>query len=441
MSIPQITTEEFLAELDNPAVIPIDVRSVDSYNGWRLDGEPRGGHIPGARSLPAKWLSYLDWPDVVISKGLDPEHRLVLYGSDNAASERTADHFTRAGYGDVRIYPGFVPEWCAADDLPLEQMARYRQLVPPEWLDDLLSSGSAPEYDNTRAVVCHCHYRNRDDYEQGHIPGSIELDTNSLESTDTWNRRPGDELTEALEQAGITRDTTVIVYGRFSHPTYDDPYPGSSAGHLGAIRCALIMMYAGVEDVRVLNGGLQSWLDAGSGTTQEETARQPVESFGAEVPVRPELFVDTPEAKEILRAPEANLVSVRSWREFVGQVSGYHYIEKKGRIPGAVFGNCGSDAYHMENYRNVDHTTREYPEMRQLWSEAGITPDKRNVFYCGTGWRGSEAFLNAWLMGWPDIAVYDGGWYEWSSDESNPCETGTPQPAQAPWSTPGRQSS
>jgi len=29
------------------------------------------------------------------------------------------------------------------------------------------------------------------------------------------------------------------------------------------------------------------------------------------------------------------------------------------------------------------------------------------------GWRGSKAWLNAWLMGWPDLAVFDGGWYEW----------------------------
>jgi thiosulfate/3-mercaptopyruvate sulfurtransferase len=161
-----------------------------------------------------------------------------------------------------------------------------------------------------------------------------------------------------------------------------------------------------------------------------------VDAFGLDLPGRPELFVDTPEAREILRSPNQNLVSVRSWREIIGEMSGYHYIEKKGRIPGAVFGNCGSDAYHMENYRNVDHTTREFPEIQQRWAQIGITPDKRNVFYCGTGWRASEAFLNAWLMGWPDIAVYDGGWYEWSSDPDNPFETGVPE-ASAALSAPG----
>jgi molybdopterin synthase sulfurtransferase len=35
-------------------------------------------------------------------------------------------------------------------------------------------------------------------------------------------------------------------------------------------------------------------------------------------------------------------------------------------------------------------------------------------------------------MGWPRVSVYDGGWYEWSSDESNPVETGEPLPAGVP---------
>ena len=80
----------------------------------------------------------------------------------------------------------------------------------------------------------------------------------------------------------------------------------------------------------------------------------------------------------------------------------------------------------MENYRNLDHTMREYHEVAELWKEVGITPDKHNAFYCGTGWRGSEAFMNAWLMGWPKVSVFDGGWFEWSNDDSNPIETGEP---------------
>ena len=88
--------------------------------------------------------------------------------------------------------------------------------------------------------------------------------------------------------------------------------------------------------------------------------------FGVAIPACPKLAVDMPEAKEILKSDNKNLVSVRSWREYIGEVSGYNYIEKKGRIPGAIFANCGSDAYHMENYRNPDHTTREYHEIERI---------------------------------------------------------------------------
>jgi len=81
------------------------------------------------------------------------------------------------------------------------------------------------------------------------------------------------------------------------------------------------MMYAGVKDVRMLNGGLQSWIDEGFQTTTEETEKRPVSDFGAKIPSCPKLAVDIPEAKEILKSNEANLVSVRSWREFIGEVS------------------------------------------------------------------------------------------------------------------------
>ena len=422
----KISTDDLKALLDDENVKIIDVRPVDAYNGWRLRNEKRGGHIKGAKSLPLKWSKYIDWIEVVRSKIILPENKIVIYGYSDEDAEQVAELFFRGGYMDVSIYSDFSDEWTATDDLPMEKLQRYRQLVSPEWVKTLISGGTPPEYDNDKFVICHAHYRNPDDYKTDHIPGAISLDTLELESEVTWNRRSPEELKEALEKKGITADTTVVVYGRFSFPKNEDPFPGSSAGHLGAIRCAFIMMYAGVKDVRVLNGGMQSWKDEGFDVTTEETKPIPVNDFGAEIPGRPELAVDVPEAKEILASEDAELVSVRSWPEWTGEVSGYNYIEKTGRIPGAVFGNCGTDAYHMENYRNVDHTTKEFHEIAKTWKEVGITPDKHLAFYCGTGWRGSEAFYNAWLMGWPRVSVFDGGWFEWSNDPNNPVEKGLP---------------
>jgi thiosulfate/3-mercaptopyruvate sulfurtransferase len=55
-----------------------------------------------------------------------------------------------------------------------------------------------------------------------------------------------------------------------------------------------------------------------------------------------------------------------------------------------------------------------------VWAAAGIHRDLDIAFYCGTGWRASLAFFYAWLMGWERISVFDGGWFEWSSDPGNP---------------------
>ena len=426
ISFKQINSEELLKKMEEPDVIIIDIRSPDAYNGWIERNEVRGGHINGAKSLPFKWSKYIDWIEIVRSKKISPEHTLVIYGYDKNNIEIVAKLFIKSGYPYVFVYHSFIDEWSADEKYPIEKMERYTQLVSPKWLKNLLDEHTTPNYNNKRFVVCHAHYQNRKDYEEGHIPGAIDVNTNLLESPETWNRRSPEELKNVLENLGITHDTTVILYGRFSYPDNNDPFPGSSAGHLGAMRCAFIMMYAGVEDVRLLNGGIQSWIDEGYKISTKEFIKEPVQDFGVVVPSNPHFAVDLQEAKDILKDKNKNLVCVRSRDEYIGKVSGYNYIEKKGRIPGAVFADCGSDAYHMENYRNLDHTTREYHEIEDQWAKEGITREKFNAFYCGTGWRGSEAFFNAWLLGWSEIAVYDGGWFEWSNNNL-PYETGLPE--------------
>lgn len=422
-----LPTKSFARRVNDPACTILDVRPMAAYNGWQLNGEPRGGHVPGAKSIPRRWTRYMDWVEVPEEKGMNPEKPLTLYGHDVEALEEMADKLTRLGYENVSLYRDFVEEWAADPDRPLRRLSRYQQLVPPEWVDRLIREESSESCEENEFVLCHVHFNYREDYQDGHIPGAIPLNTNWLESTETWNRRPPEELKSVLESLGISHDTTVVLYGRFSHPTYEQKHPAQSAGHLGAMRCAALMLYAGVEDVKILNGGMNTWEEGDFEVSTQENTPTPVDDFGVTVPANPEYMIDLPGANKLLHSSEGELVSVRSWAEFIGERSGYHYIDKKGRIPGAVFGNCGSDAYHMENYRNFDYTTREFPEIAEKWAENGIIPDKHIAFYCGTGWRGSEAFINAYLMGWPRISVYDGGWYEWAYHPDTPTETGTPQ--------------
>ncbi|MFA9388346.1 MAG: sulfurtransferase [Prolixibacteraceae bacterium] len=423
----EITTAELKLLFDKKETKVIDVRPVDAYNGWRLRNEKRGGHIKGAKSLSAKWANYIDWIEIVRSKGILPEHNIVLYGYSEEETEKVALHFSQANYSKISIYNHFVSEWTAKEELPMDFLSKYQNLVPASWVNEIVSGNIPPGIEGKKIVICHSHYRNRDAYLSGHIPGAIDMDTLALEAPETWNRRSPQELKAALEKHGITSDTTVILYGKFMFPDNADEFPGSAAGDIGAIRNAMIMIYAGVKDVRVLNGGFQSWQDDGYKITTNDVAKKPVANFGVSIPANPSIIVDIAEAKQMIKSKDADIVCVRSWPEYIGEVSGYNYIEKKGRIPGAIFGNCGTDAYHMENYRNNDHTIREAQEVTAIWKEVGITPDKHLAYYCGTGWRGSEAWFNAWLMGWPRVSVFDGGWFEWSNDPENHYETGIPE--------------
>jgi len=426
LNIKTITTEELTKTLAENQTVLIDVRPVDAYNGWRLKNEARGGHIKSARSLPSKWTNYIDWIEIVRSKGILENDNIVLYGYGEDEAKRVAKSFDLANYANIKIYNHFIDEWSANDDLPMEKLHNYSTLVYADWVKEIIDGGIPPGHDGGKTVICHSHYRNRDAYLSGHIPGAIDMDTLALESPETWNRRSSEELKKAFEEHGITADTTVVLYGKYMDPDNDDEFPGSAAGHIGAIRNAFIMLYAGIKNVKILNGGFQTWKDAGFEISTEDVKKQPVKDFGLSIPQNANLAVDIDEAKQMIKANDADIVCVRSWPEYIGEVSGYNYIEKKGRIPGTVFGNCGSDAYHMENYRNLDHTTREFHEIEAIWKEADIVPEKHLAFYCGTGWRGSEAFFNAWLMGWPRVSVFDGGWFEWSNDSENPYETGIP---------------
>lgn len=133
------------------------------------------------------------------------------------------------------------------------------------------------------------------------------------------------------------------------------------------------------------------------------------------------------EAHAVLVDTDAALVSIRSWHEYIGATSSYAYIQAKGRIAGDVWGYAGAAPRRMDHYRNMDNTMRSYPEIAANWRPWGITPDKRVAFYCGTGWRASEAFFYAYLMGWTQIAVYDGGWLEWSQRSTHPVARGAPR--------------
>jgi thiosulfate/3-mercaptopyruvate sulfurtransferase len=403
----QIDTVEAGKLLRKDGVTFVDTRSPDAFNGWALKGEKRGGHIPLATNLSASWITRAlkRTSAVTASKALDKAAMVVVYGDDAKENTIVADYLVKAGVKPeaIRIYKDNYKTW-AAGELPVSHLRHYENIVPASWLKEQL--------DSNKAIVIEAAWGKGKKFNEAHIPGAVHLNTDLLESEKmNWNLLPDSEIVANLLKHGVTADKTVVVYGEVG---------------IDAARAAVAMMKVGVRDVRMLNGGLNAWRSAGYPLESGAVTPVPAKNFGNAQP-RENLVINTPEAKRILKDPNAELVSIRSWPEYVGETSGYSYIKPKGRIPGAVWGHCGSDAYNVDDFRNPDNTMRDYHEIEHIWAQWGITPDKEVSFYCGTGWRAAETLFYALAMGFDKATLYDDGWFIWSMDPKNPIATGDPK--------------
>ncbi|WP_045524393.1 sulfurtransferase [Neobacillus niacini] len=408
-----IETEELKANIENEEWVIVDTRSNDAFNGWALDGVERGGHIKGAVDFSASWLlvetdkKEEKLTEVLKSKGITADKKVVLYDANGKDAQAVSEYLKSEGFKNIYQYD--VKEWAANKDLPLESYPNYEMLVPATWVNDLAANNN----DGNPYKIFEVSWgEEAPDYKKGHIPGAVHINTDEVEEGPVWNRLKDKELEKFALNNGITVDTTVVLYGSDSMP---------------AFRAAVILKYMGVKDVRVLNGGYASWQAAGYEVEKEENSKESVASFGDVVPANPEYIIDLPEAKEILaNSDTSTLVDIRSWDEYIGKISGYDYIEAKGRPAGAIWGHAGSDSSNLEDFRSIDNTMRNGSEIFAMWEKDGINPDNELSFYCGTGWRAAEVLFYADVLGLENISLYDGGWNEWSMDPSNPVEKGEP---------------
>lgn len=396
-----------LAQVQQQHGAVIDTRASAFYNGWPQTLSGTSGHEPEAMNLSASWLTLMsdeqlaDWAK---QHNLAPTSAIALYGSD-AENQAVKARLAKAGYQHVSTLGDPLQN---ADRL--QRLPHFEQLVYPEWLHQLMQGKKVTAAPAGDYKIIEAAWGAPKFYLLNHIPGAGYIDTNDVESEPLWNKVSDDQLKALLAKQGIRHDTTVILYGR-------DVY--------AAARVAQIMLYAGVKDVRLLDGGWKTWSDAGLPVERGMPAKvTPAADFGAPIPGQPQLMVDMEQARGMLHRKDASLVSIRSWPEFIGETSGYSYIKPKGEIAGARWGHAGSDATHMEDFHNPDGTMRSADDIAAMWKEWNILPDQHVAFYCGTGWRASETFMYARAMGWKNVSVYDGGWYEWSSHPSNPITTG-----------------
>ena len=311
----------------------------------------------------------------------------------------------------------------------------YEALVSPEWVKDLIDGNNPDTYPGNGYVIVFTSWWPRWETNEisttgagtpfateGHIPGAIFLDTYSVETGPTSEYEgyssPSNSYVKTLPVLqdffagmGITKDKTVVVYA-------DDDISMMTVG-----RIAWALLYAGVTDVRVLNGSYQAWTEAGYPVETGPTSWSPEDSFG-ESSGRPDLIATTEQVKEVIDGTDTGSIIVddREWTEFTGESNSYYWwFEEYGRIPTATWIGDWVDIASQDHQYFISVANGNY-----VWTQKGFTPAEKMYFYCGGGARSAMYTFYAYVMGWP-AANYEGGWYLWSTDHSNARETGVPQ--------------
>lgn len=420
VSLKNISTKDLQDKLDKSDWIVVDTRSNDAFNGWKLDGIKRGGHIKGATDFSANWLKVEDkdkdkkLDEALKTKKITSDKNVVLYDANGKDAQDVANYLSTKGIKNLYKYD--VRDWASNDKLSMESYPNYQMLVPPSWVKDLVDGKKPETYTNGKFKVFEVAWgeESKDkDYLNGHIKGAVHINTDEIEAAPLWSIKSDKDLEQFAKNNGLTADTTIVFYG-------SDP--------MASYRIAAISKYIGVKDVRILNGGFAAWQNAGYEVESKSNPKQPVETLNMTVPANKDYIVDINKAKEILADKEkSKLVDIRSWDEYIGKTSGYEDLKYKGRPEGSVWGHAGSDAVHLEDYRNIDNTMRNSSEILAMWKDWGITPDQRLSFFCGSGWRAAEVLTYADVMGLKNISLYSNGWYEWSADKNNPVESGEPK--------------
>ena len=418
IEIKTIATKELQDKLTDDSWVVVDTRINDAFNGWKLDNVERGGHIKGAVDFSANWLT-VDADDkektldkALETKGIEKDKNIVLYDANGKDAKSVANYLSEKGYKNLYTYN--VADWAKDESLPMESYENYEMLVPATIVNDVLEGKKPETFENSNDIkIVEASWGEESEaYSKGHVPTSVHINTDTIEPPPQWMLASDEELAKFANDYGFTKDDTVIVTG-----------PDVMASY----RVAVVLRYIGINDVRVLNGGNNAWTSAGY--ELETKSNKPVagNNFGATIPANPDLIDTQAQLKEMLKDSNNVLVDNRSWDEYIGKVSGYSYHDKKGRIPGAVYGYAGTSSTTLEDYRNIDNTMRNADEIKALWKEAGIDTNKHLIFMCGSGWRAAEVLTYANVMGFDNTSLYSDGWIGWSNNTSNPTETGEPK--------------
>ena len=231
-------------------------------------------------------------------------------------------------------------------------------------------------------------------YLQGHLPGAVyvsledELSDHTITGRGRHPLPSGRSLEIAARQWGIRQDTLVVVYDDWNRA--------------GSARAWWVLTAAGLENVRILDGGLAAWRSAGRGL---ETGSVNPQLGNVTVP-HDDLYAGSRPTLTAEQSGTVTLLDARAPERFRGEVEPLDPVA--GHIPGAK--NLPSGAVLAG-----DGTFLRESALSQLLSDRGIDPDGGVGVYCGSGVTAAVAIAALAATG-REAALYPGSWSEWGSD-------------------------
>jgi thiosulfate/3-mercaptopyruvate sulfurtransferase len=241
----------------------------------------------------------------------------------------------------------------------------------------------------------------REHYLDGHLPGAVFVDLES-ELADPPSPQAGRHPMPSLQRLqasarrwGISGGDRVVAY--------------DASGGLAAARAWWLLRWAGLTDVRLLDGGLEAWLRAGGALESGDVVPEPgdVTLTGGGMPV---LSIDEAAA---LPASGGVLLDARAGERYRGEVEPID--PRAGHVPGAT------SAPTTENLA-ADGTFRSAADLRLRFSELGAAPGTTVGVYCGSGVTAAHE-VAALAEAGIDAALWPGSWSQWSSDPDRPAAT------------------